>query len=305
MRPVALVVGEALVDVVHRSDDSVTEFPGGSAANAAVALSRLGRPVWFHTCFGDDHFGRMLGDHLDGAGVRLAGDPASVDHSSSAIATIDADGAASYVFDISWHLNPLRLPSDVQPVVLHTSSLGAVVSPGAEEVAALVTGLRERALVSYDINARPAVTGTGPDVVDKVERLAAATDLLKASDEDLEALYPDRSVADSSRALLGLGPSAVVVTRGGAGADWFTEAEEGTVPAVAVAVADTIGAGDTFGAALLDALWERELVGAEHRDTLRSLSGDVWRELVGYAVRAAAITVSRPGADPPRRHELG
>ena len=304
MQPVALVVGEALVDVVHRSDDSVTEFPGGSAANSAVALSRLGKPVWFHTCYAEDHYGRMLRDHLEAAGVRLASDPGSIDHSSSAVATIGPDGAASYVFDISWHLNPLSLPADVDPVMLHTSSLAAVVSPGAEEVLAVVTALRERCLVSYDVNARPAVTGTGPEVVAKVERLAAQTDLLKASDEDLEALYPHRSVAESARALLDLGPAVVVVTRGGEGAEWFTSGEEGTVPAVAVTVADTIGAGDTFGAALLDALWDRGMVGAEHRDQLAALPGDLWRELIGYAVRAAAVTVSRPGADPPRRDEL-
>ena len=304
MQPVALVVGEALVDVVHRRDSSVIEFPGGSAANAAVALSRLGRPTWFHTCFVDDHFGRMLRAHLEAAGVELAGDPASIDHSSSAVATIGPDGGASYVFDISWHLNPLDLPPDVDPVVLHTSSLAAVMSPGAEEVLALVAGLRDRALVSYDVNARPAVTGTGPEIVEKVERLAAHADVLKASDEDLEALYPGRSVADSARALLGLGAAVMVVTRGGAGADWFTRSEEGTVPAVPVAVADTIGAGDTFGAALLDALWERGLAGAADREALGALPGDTWRELIGYAVRAAAVTVSRPGADPPHRREL-
>ncbi len=304
MKPVALVVGEALVDVVHRSDGSETEFPGGSAANAAVALSRLGKPVWFHTCFVDDHYGTMLRSHLHAAEVRLAGDPAAIDHSSSAVATIGADGGASYVFDISWRLNPLDLPEDVEPVVLHTSSLAAVLSPGAEDVLALVTEQRERALVSYDINARPAVTGTGPEVVAKVERLAAVADILKASDEDLEALYPDRSVADSARALFGLGPCVVIVTRGGEGADWFTATEEGTVPAVTVTVADTIGAGDTFGAALLDALWDRGLAGAAHREALRALAGDAWRELIGYAVRAAAVTVSRPGADPPHRSEL-
>ncbi len=305
MQPVALVVGEALVDVVHRSDGSVTEFPGGSAANAAVALSRLGRQVWLHTCFvAGDHYGQLLSRHLEAADVSLASDPASIDHSSSAVATIGPDGSASYVFDISWRLNELALPAGVEPVLLHTSSLAAVVSPGAEEVLATVVAQRPRALISYDVNARPAVTGTGADVVAKVERLAAQTDLLKASDEDLEALYPDHSVADAARALLALGPGVVIVTRGGDGADWFTRSEEGTVPAVAVSVADTIGAGDTFGAALLDALWERGLAGAEHRGLLGSLPGEVWRDLVGYAVRAAAVTVSRPGADPPHRAEL-
>jgi fructokinase len=305
MQPVALVVGEALVDVVHRSDGTVTEFAGGSAANAAVALSRLGKPVWFHTCFVDDHYGRMLQDHLDEAQVRLASDPAAIDHSSSAVATIGADGGASYVFDISWQLNPLSLPDEVTPVLLHTSSLAAVLSPGDQAVLDVVSAVRETALISYDINARPAVTGTGPDVVARIERLAGLVDILKASDEDLEALYPQRTVEESARALLGLGPRVMIVTRGGEGAFWCTRGEEGTVAAVPVTVADTIGAGDTFGAALLDALWDRGLAGAEHRSELGELPGAEWRQLIGYAVSAAAVTVSRPGADPPYRRELG
>lgn len=305
MDQVALVVGEALVDVVHRSDGSVTEFAGGSAANAAVALSRLGRPVWFHSCFTEDHYGQMLRTHLDAAGVRLAGDPAAIDHSSSAVATIGADGSASYVFDIAWHLNPLDLPGDVEPVVVHTSSLAGVLSPGAEEVLDLVTRLRSTALVSYDVNARPAVTGTGPDVVAKVERLAGVTDILKASDEDLEALYPHRSADESAAALLTLGPAVVVVTRGGDGASWVSRAGQGTVGSIPVTVADTIGAGDTFGAALIDALWQRGLVGAAQRPVLAGLAPDVWQEVFAFAAGAAAVTVSRPGADPPYRHELG
>jgi fructokinase len=304
MRPVALVVGEALVDVVHRSDGSITEFPGGSAANSAVALSRLGKPVWFHSCFVEDHYGGLLRAHLDAAEVRLASDPAAIDHSSSAVATIGEDGAASYVFDISWHLNPLALPADVEPVVVHTSSLAGVLEPGADEVLDLVTRLRADALVSYDINARPAVTGVGPDVVAKVERLAAVTDILKASDEDLEALYPHRGVEESAAALLVLGPAVVVVTRGGRGASWVSRSGRGHIDSTPVTVADTIGAGDTFGAGLIDALWERGLVGAGQREAVADLSVQAWREIFGFAAAAAAVTVSRPGADPPYRHEL-
>ncbi|MFT3872793.1 MAG: PfkB family carbohydrate kinase [Nocardioides sp.] len=304
MGQVALVVGEALIDVVHRGDGSVAEHPGGSAANVAVALARLDRATLFHTCFAADRYGRMLSVHLDAAGVRLAGDPGSVLRSSSAVATLGDDGAATYEFDIDWRPGPLVLPDDEEPVVVHTSSYAAALPPGADEVYAAVDSVRSRATVSYDINARPAVTGLDAEVRRRVERLVGISDVVKASDEDLEALYPERSVDDTAAFLLGLGPAVVVVTRGSEGASWVAATGPGTVPAIAVTVADTIGAGDTFGAALVDALWSRGLLGAEQRPALRRLTDTDWAELLGLAARAAAVTVSRPGADPPHRHEL-
>lgn len=304
MPQIAPVVGEALVDVVHRGDGSVVEHAGGSAANVAVALARLNRATVFHTCFSGDRFGRMLSVHLDAAGVRLTGDPGSVLRSSSAVATLGEDGAASYEFDIDWRPGPLELADDLEPVVVHTSSYAATLPPGADEVFAAVESVRTRATVSYDVNARPAVTGLGADVRRRVERLVAVSDVVKASDEDLEALYPERSIDETAAFLLSLGPAVVVITRGGEGASWVATTGSGTVPAVEVTVADTIGAGDTFGAALVDALWSRDLLGARQRDALRQLTDTDWAELLGLAARAAAVTVSRPGADPPHRHEL-
>jgi fructokinase len=127
---------------------------------------------------------------------------------------------------------------------------------------------------------------------------------VKASDEDLEALYPDRTHAESAAALLALGPAAVVVTRGAEGALWLDRQGSVEVEPRPVEVADTIGAGDTFGAALIDALWERGRLGAEGRAALTALPRDEVSEVLDHAARAAAITVSRPGADPPYRHEL-
>jgi fructokinase len=304
MTEVALVVGEALVDVVVLPDGSTTAYPGGSAANVAVALARLDRPAWFSTCFADDQYGGLIASQLERAGVLMASDPAAAGHTSSAIATIGTDGAASYEFDLDWHLNPLDIPDGVTPVVVHTSSLGAVLPPGADDVVAVVERLRPAATISYDVNARPVVTGTGPEVVARVERLAALADVVKASDEDLEALWPDRTVEASARHLLALGPAVVVVTRGPDGALWMAQSAEGEVASVPVVVADTIGAGDTFGAALVDGLWERGLLGAGQRDALRSLDADTWSDVLSWAATVAAVTVSRPGADPPYRHEL-
>jgi fructokinase len=297
-----LVVGEALVDIVATVSGAPHEYAGGSAANVAVALSRLGRPVRLATSYADDARGRLLAQHLAAAGVEPACDPHALGHTSTAMATIGTAGAARYTFDIEWRLNPV--PTEPAPLVAHTCSLGAVLEPGAADVLALLAGLRDRSMVTYDVNARPAVTGTGPEVVSAVERMVAVADLVKASDEDLEALYPGRSTAESLAALLDLGPAAVVVTRGGDGALWLDREGAVEVASRPVTVADTIGAGDTFGAGLVDALWERGRLGAAHREALGSLDRAEVTEVLEHAAKAAAVTVSRPGADPPWRHEL-
>jgi fructokinase len=299
----ALVIGESLVDVVRGADADI-DYPGGSAANVAVALARLGRPTWLATSFADDPYGVLLAEHLAANDVRLAGDPGAVDRTSSAVATLDPSGAASYAFDLDWRLNPVRLPGDVVPLVVHACSIAAVLPPGCEDVAAEVTRLRDVATVSYDVNLRPSISGTGPEVVARIERLVAVSDIVKASDEDLEGLRPGLSLEDAAADLLGRGPAAVVVTRGGDGVSLFTAGGRLDLPALRVEVADTIGAGDTFGAATLHALGERELLGASARSRLRDLDEAGWREVLGFAARAAAVTVSRPGADPPYAREL-
>ena len=292
-----VVVGESLIDIVRRADGATVEHAGGSAANVAVALARLGRPVDFVTAYADDARGAVLARHLNQSAVGVAGDPFALERTATALATIAADGSASYTFDIEWRLNPVPV---LAPLVVHTCSIGAVLSPGAEDVRRLVEALRSAATISYDVNARPAVTGAGPEVVRAVEKVAALADLVKASDEDLEVLYPDVPLERAVDRLLGLGPSAVVVTRGRQGASWYAADGRVDVHGVEVAVADTIGAGDTFGAATIDALWELDLLGGRLGVLTRGQVEGVLR----HAARAAAVTVSRPGADPPYRHEL-
>ena len=296
------MVGESLVDIVNAADGDIKEYAGGSAANVAVALARLGRPVRFATSWADDERGRLIAEHLESAGVELATDPHAVARTSTAEATIGVDGAADYEFDLEWRLNPVD--TDPAPVVVHTCSLGAVLEPGADEVFRLLHGLRDTATVTYDVNARPAITGTGPDLIDLVERMAGIADLVKASDEDLEALYPQLGLEKAARRLLSTGPAAVVVTRGGEGAFWVADSHAVEVASRPVEVADTIGAGDTFGAALIDALWQAGYLGADRREALRDLTREEIEGFLHHAARAAAVTVSRPGADPPYRHEM-
>jgi fructokinase len=292
-----LVVGESLVDIVERPDGTSVEHAGGSAANVAVALARLGRPVQFLTAYGDDARGSVLARHLNQSAVGLVGDPHVLDRTATARATLGADGSASYAFDIEWRLPDLP---DLDPLVVHACSIGAVLEPGAADVRRLLESLRPHATVSYDVNARPAVTGAGHGLVSAAEQVVAIADLVKASDEDLDALYPGEPVEQAVGHLLDLGPSAVVVTRGRHGATWFGSGVRVHVPAVEAEVADTIGAGDTFGAAMIDSLWDFGVLGGR----LEGLEADLVETVLRHAARAAAVTVSRPGADPPYRHEL-
>ncbi len=286
--PDALVVGESIVDVVVGPGDAApVERAGGSAANVAVALARLGRPVRFATAFADDDHGRLIADHLAGSGVTLASDPHVVGRTPSARATISPEGAASYDFDVEWRLGPV---DGEQPDFVHVCSLGAVLMPGADDVLAVLERFGAGAYVTYDVNARPALTGTGPEVVARVEEVARRADLVKASDEDLEALWPDLDLDAAAAHLRSLGASVVVVTRGVDGSRWYDADDVTTAPVQVSEVADTIGAGDTFMAAVIDALWD---------DRSRPPA-----EVLAHAARAAAITVSRVGADPPTRAEL-
>lgn len=298
MDGVVLVVGEALVDVVE-SEGVLVDRPGGSAANVAVALSRLLRPVLLATSFGPDEHGRLISEHLAASGVQLAAHPHVVGRTSVAWARIGADGAASYEFEVDWHLGPVAV-ADVQ--VLQVCSLAPLLAPGAEVVLDLVDRLAPTTTVAYDVNLRPAITGTGPDVVASVERMAARSDLVKASDEDLAALWPHLEERRAVQRLLELGARNVVVTRGAGGAEWAWGrrwSDRVSVEAPPTRVVDTIGAGDTFGAGLLDAVWDH--LG---RTRLTDLSPDLRQGALAHAAACAAVTVSRVGADPPWRAEL-
>jgi fructokinase len=298
-----LAVGEALVDVVHRADGSVDELPGGSLANVALTLGRLGRDARLVTWIGDDARGTALQGWLGESGVTLAPGSTAAERTSVATAHLDAHGAATYDFDLEWQVPP-GTAIDAGTLAVHTGSIAAVLEPGAAAVRELVASARSTATVTYDPNARPALMGDPADARTRIEALVALADVVKVSDEDLAWLAPASDPVSVARDWLALGPAVVVVTLGGEGAVAVTAAGEQRVAAPRVDVVDTVGAGDSFMGALVDGLWDAGLLGADRREALRAIDGATLAGLLERCVAVAAITVSRAGANPPRRAEL-
>lgn len=299
----ALVIGEALVDIVHDASGTITEHPGGSPANVALGLARLGRNAQLATWLGHDPRGHTVLDHLHASNVHVVPGSTGAERTSTAEARLDADGAATYTFDLLWNVPEVHLDNDL--AVLHVGSIGATLRPGADAVAEIALAAREHATISYDVNARPSIMGEPADAEALIERIASRADLIKVSDEDFRWLYSHLDPLDVAREWAQQGPAVVVVTSGGQGSTAFTSSGlEVTVRAPAVTVADTVGAGDSYMSGLIDALWTAELLGASRREKLHAISEQDLRAAMTWAARVAAITVSRPGADPPTRRDL-
>lgn len=292
-----LVVGEALVDIVRRADGSVVEHPGGSPANVAITLGRLGRSPRLLTSFGDDERGAGIRAWLEESHVDVIVAPA--ERTSTAAATLDATGAATYEFDLTWDLGDVDAPT---ADVLHIGSISAVLDPGGRQVADLVARVRATTTVTYDPNARPALMGDPAEAAARVAELVALADVVKVSDEDVAWFHPDVDEEHAVQAWLDLGAAMVVVTRGGEGATAYRNGSSTWVTAPKVDVVDTVGAGDTFMGALIDGLVAAGVAG--DRDALRSIDDDALSQILDRAARAAAVTVSRSGANPPWAAEL-
>lgn len=298
------VVGEILVDLIEDRPGHTVAYPGGSPANVAVALARLGGEVHLLTQLGDDVNGRLLLDHLRDNGVDLApGSLLDCARTSSARTSLSPDGEASYTFDIVWqHVSaPATHPA---ATCVHTGSLAALLSPGADDVAALVRAIRQTSMISFDPNLRPAMIEDVRTARDRVEVMIAASDIVKVSSDDLAFLHPRRSYRDVAREWLGMGAGLVVVTRAGDGAWACTGRGERTVDAHPVDVVDTVGAGDAFTAGLLWALGQSDLLGPNRREALSAIDDATLTEVLTFASRVAAITCGRRGADPPTKADL-
>ncbi len=286
-----LVIGEALVDIV---DDE--PHAGGSPFNVAVGLSRLECDTVLATQIGNDSYGTILQRHLAESGANLALLDPVLERTSSATATIAEDGSASYEFDLTW--DPEAMPDPAVFEAVHIGSLGAALMPGAHRVAELIATADAMGLaVSYDPNVRLAVEPDPAFWREVFETVIPYARIVKMSDEDAAVLFPEEAPEDLARRLAGEG-KLVAITLGGAGAVVAGGHDVGGADAPSVAVVDTIGAGDSFMAAMLSWCAAYSWPAGDQLDETELT------DLAEFSVAAAAITCSRPGADPPRLSEL-
>ncbi|WP_436499917.1 carbohydrate kinase family protein [Actinokineospora sp. HUAS TT18] len=305
MIPRVVVAGEALIDLFVEDPRHPTAVPGGSPANTAIALARLGTPVALLARFGDDRFGELLAGNLADNDVDLAYAVKAVEPTSLAVVTHTDDGPA-YGFHVAgtadwgWRDHELPdLPADVRAV--HSGSLALVLEPGGSVLGRWFAAQREHRVTSFDPNVRPALVGPRADFADRMATLWAVSDIVKVSVEDLRWVYPDAEpLAAAQRLRDDHDTPLVVVTFGGDGAVALHNGQTYRRSAPKVSVVDTVGAGDTFSGGLLHWLDEN---GSLSHDGLRALTEPDIDRALRFATTVAALACTRPGADPPRRAE--
>ncbi len=300
-----VVIGELLVDIVNTPDSDTAEHVGGSPANVALGLARLGHDTHIATLVGTDARGVRCREHVEAGGVALLPGSMSQDHpTSTAVATLDESGAAAYVFDLHWNLPPVQLPEGTTHV--HTGSIATTLEPGEAEVTDALRRARPAATVSYDPNVRPTIMGAPDAVRARVEELVGLSDVVKCSEDDLEWLYPGDTPSAVMARWLDLGACLTVVTLGGQGVTWRTAAgEEATEGARVKDVVDTVGAGDSFMAGIVSGLLDLGLLGgADARDRLRAAGLDEVNPAIDRALATSGVTVRRAGAYAPTREEI-
>lgn len=298
--PEAWVAGEVLIDLIPDGRGGRRAVVGGGSANTAKALARLGITTCFIDGISSDDHGTAARAELIASGVDLSRALPSDRPTALAEVSLDDDGKAAYAFTLegtaTFDFSARWLPSGT-PAVLHVGTLATIVEPGCDSLHRWAAGVA--APVVYDPNVRPSVLGDRPRYRAAVDRWLAISDVVKFSDDDLRWLHPEATgpaaLIDLARAALARGPSLVVVTRGAAGIVGLTRDGVVEVPAVATTVIDTVGAGDTVGAVLVEAIIAHGL---------RGLRGPRLQDTLARAAHAAAITCSRAGAQPPWRDEL-
>ncbi len=295
----ALVIGEALIDIVERDGQIIGEHVGGSPLNVAIGLARLGRSVDFLTHIGNDARGHRIVEYVKSSGAELVSGSVTAAHTPTALATLDENGKAQYTFDIDWEL--AGTPEVGPPLVAHTGSIATVLEPGCRATAALLDAYHLSATISFDPNVRPALIEDDEQARNRIDRLVEKCDVVKASDEDMEWIDPNRTPEEVATTWLGLGPAIVAVTMGEHGALAVCADGVARVAARPVDVVDTVGAGDAFMTGLIDALWSLGLLGADRRAELHSISVDTLTGVLQTATLSSALTVARPGADLPDR----
>jgi fructokinase len=295
------VCGEVLIDLIPGADGVRVGHVGGGPANTAKALARLGQDVQFIAGISTDEDGVAARKELLEDEVKLDLTLSSDKPTCLAIVSLDANGGASYEFKIAgtatfdFSLEWLPDPSRYKPNVLHIGTLAMVIQPGADVLYDWALRVAEFAPIVFDPNIRPAVLADRDLYEAAVEKWAAISSVIKVSDDDLAWLYPGQNYVDVAARWISDGAALVVVTRGAQGIIGFSAEGSVEVEGAKITVADTVGAGDTVGAIIVEAMIEKGVL---------ALTGDVLRATLHRAAVAAGITCSRKGAQPPYKHEL-
>lgn len=302
--------GDALIDFVPTKNadgrEAVMPAVGGSCLNVAIGIARLGAPTGFVGGVSTDLFGRMITDHAATSNVEL-GLATRSDHQTTLAFVRIVAGESHYAFydaqtaTRNWTFRRGTIPFDKVEAV-HVGSTTLVNDQGAAETKALIADARASSTISFDPNCRPNLVKDKPAYLARMVEFAASADLIKMSDVDFAFLFGEEPYQQRASALLRQGTNLVVITRGNNGAiAWHAKAGQIEVEAPKVAVADTIGAGDSFQAALLFALHKQ---GRLARQQLKDIGADELRRALSFAANCAALTCTRPGADPPWSHEI-
>ena len=295
------VCGEVLIDLIPGADGVRVPHVGGGPANTAKALARLGHDVQFIDGISSDQYGVMSRKELLDDEVKLDLALKSEKPTCLAIVSLAENGGASYQFEIDgtatfdFSLDWLSDPSRYKPNVLHIGTLVTVIQPGADVLYDWAIRVAEFAPIVFDPNIRPAVMGDRDKYQAAVETWAAISSVIKVSDDDMAWLYPDQKYQDVAQRWINDGAALVVITRGADGLLGITADGSVEVPGVKIEVADTVGAGDTVGAIIVEAMIEKGIL---------NLTNEVLKATLHRAAVAAGITCSRKGAQPPYKHEL-
>jgi len=290
-----------LIDLIPGADGVRVAHVGGGPANTAKALARLGHDVQFIDGISTDEYGVAARKELLDDEVKLDLALTSDKPTCLAIISLDANGGASYEFKIDgtatfdFDLKWLPDPSRYKPQVLHIGTLVTVIQPGADVLYDWAMQVAEFAPIVFDPNIRPSVMGDHDLYEAAVEKWAALSSVIKVSDDDMAWLYPGQKHEDVAKRWISDGAALVVVTRGSQGIIGITAAGSVEVDGAKITVADTVGAGDTVGAIIVEAMIEKGIL---------ALTGDVLKAVLHRAAVAAGITCSRKGAQPPYKHEL-
>jgi fructokinase len=295
------VCGEVLIDLIPDASGERTPHVGGGPANTAKALARLGHDVQFIDGISSDKYGQMSEKELLDDEVKLDLALKSDKPTCLAIITLNENGGASYQFEIDgtatfdFSAEWLPDPSRFKPQVLHIGTLVTVIQPGADVLFDWALQVAEFAPIVFDPNVRSVVLNDHEKYVEAVERWVSISSVVKVSDDDMAWLYPDQNNEAVAKRWIDAGAALVVVTCGASGLVGFTADGSVEVPGVKVEVADTVGAGDTVGAIIVEAMIEKGIL---------NLTGDLLKSVLHRAAVAAGITCSRKGAQPPYKHEL-